>query len=86
MNATIKASPDGVAGQTLDPAVPIVRKLVKDSALPLTKRKTALVILSVWRAKRWSVPPKSAKLLWMATGVAGRHGVLAVQDAITERE
>ena len=50
----------------MDPAVPIVRKLVKDSALPLTKIKTALVILSVWRAKRWCVHPKSAKVseLW----------------------
>jgi len=58
----MQAGPDGAAGRTLDPAIPIVRKLVKDSALPLTKMKTVLVSRTVWRAKRWCAPPKSAKV------------------------
>jgi len=58
----MQADPGGAAGRTLDPAVPIVRKLVKDSALPLTKMKTVPATCLVWRAKRWCVPPMRAKV------------------------
>ena len=58
--ALVRAKVDGAVGRTLDPAVPTVERLVKDSVLPKTKTKTVLVSHTVWIARNGFAAPTNA--------------------------